>query len=261
MDGFQKKNHKLNCSVGFFLNVTTFNQGSFPMTNSTYFFFIPFFLLFSAPACSTDQNPTNISNYENSGKQKDPYRILILGDSLTEGYGVMESEAYPTLLEHKLNQEISPKTKINYEIINGGLTGSTSSGGVSRISWFLKGNPDHLILALGGNDGLRGIPPKETQKNLSKIIQKARDKKIPVLLAGMKIPPNYGLKYTQEFADLFFDLAKENQVPLIPFLLEGVGGNPNYNLPDRIHPNAKGHELICDLVFSHLSKELKSNHP
>ena len=216
-------------------------------------------MLFSAPACSTDQNPTNISNYENS-ELKDPYRILILGDSLTEGYGVMESEAYPALLENKLNQEISPKTKINYEIINGVSTGSTSNGGVSRISWFLKGNPDHLILALGGNDTLRGIPPKETQKNLSKIIQKEWDKNSGSI-AAMKIPPNYGLKYTQEFADLFFDLAKENQVPLIPFLLEGVGGNPNYNLPDRIHPNAIGHELICDLVFSHLSKELKSNHP
>ena len=117
------------------------------------------------------------------------FKILILGDSLTEGYGVDESLAYPTLLQRKLNSELSEKTGKAYKVINGGISGSTTSGGVSRIEWFLKSQPDLLILALGGNDGLRGIPVEQIKTNLEKVILAAQSNKIPILLAGMKIPP------------------------------------------------------------------------
>ena len=186
------------------------------------------------------------------------FKILILGDSLTEGYGILEKEAYPNLLEGKLNQELTPQTETTYQVINGGITGATSSGGVSRIDWFLQAQPDFLILALGGNDGLRGVPVSETKENLSKILATAAKHQIPALLAGMKIPPNYGLTYTSEFAQMYQDLAEHHHIPRIPFLLEGVGGDPKFNLPDRIHPNPAGHEIIAETVYQSLARQLKT---
>lgn len=186
------------------------------------------------------------------------FKILILGDSLTEGYGILEKEAYPNLLEGKLNQELAPQTGTAYQVINGGITGATSSGGVSRIDWFLQAQPDFLILALGGNDGLRGVPVSETKENLSKILTTAAKNQIPALLAGMKIPPNYGLTYTSEFAQMYQDLSEQHDVPRIPFLLEGVGGDPKFNLPDRIHPNPAGHEIIAETVYQSLARQLKT---
>lgn len=186
------------------------------------------------------------------------FKILILGDSLTEGYGVTESESYPSLLEDKLNQESTDKSKKIYQVINGGISGSTTSGGVSRIEWFLKSNPDFLILALGGNDGLRGIPIEKIKANLEKVVIAAQNNKIPILLAGMKIPPNYGLAYSQAFSELFSQISKEYKIPLIPFLLKEVGGNPKMNLPDRIHPNPDGHIVIAETVHQYLIEELTS---
>ncbi len=186
------------------------------------------------------------------------FKILILGDSLTEGYGILAKEAYPNLLEGKLNQELAPQTGSAYQVINGGITGATSSGGVSRIDWFLQAQPDFLILALGGNDGLRGVPVLETKENLSKILATAAKNQIPALLAGMKIPPNYGLTYTSEFAQMYQDLSEQHDVPRIPFLLEGVGGDPKFNLPDRIHPNPAGHEIIAETVYQSLTRQLKT---
>lgn len=186
------------------------------------------------------------------------FKILILGDSLTEGYGVTESESYPSLLEDKLNQESTDKSKKIYQVINGGISGSTTSGGVSRIEWFLKSNPDFLILALGGNDGLRGIPIEKIKANLEKVVIAAQNNKIPILLAGMKIPPNYGLAYSQAFSELFYQISKEYKIPLIPFLLKEVGGNPKMNLPDRIHPNPDGHIVIAETVHQYLIEELTS---
>jgi len=191
-------------------------------------------------------------------KKKNPFRILILGDSLTEGYGISPDQAYPTLLEKKLNDILQPGQR-PYEVINGGVTGSTTSGGASRIDWHMKSPPDYLIVALGGNDGLRGIPPKESKQNLRKIISQAQAKKVPVMLTGMKLPPNYGPKHLKQFESIFAELAKEMEIPLIPFLLEGVGGNPKMNLPDRIHPNPFGHKIICETVHQHLIKHLPMN--
>ena len=204
---------------------------------------------------SNPENPTETQVYRKNSTENS-FRILILGDSLTEGYGVSAQQAFPSLLEKKLNDEFSSDKNSSYEIINAGISGSTSSGGVSRIEWLLKSKPDFLILALGGNDGLRGVPVEETKNNLEKIILAAKSKDIPTLLAGMKMPPNYGIEYTREFSKLFIDLEHEQDVPLIPFLLEGVGGNPAMNLPDRIHPNPAGHQKIAETVFQNLINHL-----
>ena len=217
------------------------------------------FLVILLGGCSSEPERTVESGVSNQPNQKNVFRILILGDSLTEGYGVPEEHAYPTLLEEKLNQELAEDHNTTFEVINAGISGSTTSGGVSRIDWLLKSSPDFLVIALGGNDGLRGVPVEETQKNLEKIIQTARDQKIPTLLAGMKIPPNYGVEYTRKFAQLFQDLSTKHQVPLLPFLLEGVGGNPSMNLPDRIHPNSAGHRKISETVFKSLATHLPKN--
>ena len=206
--------------------------------------------------CPSDsENPLETQVYRKNSTENS-FRILVLGDSLTEGYGVSAQQAFPSLLEKKLNLEFSSDKNNTYEIINAGISGSTSSGGVSRIEWLLKSKPDFLILALGGNDGLRGVPVEETKNNLEKIILAAKSKDIPTLLAGMKMPPNYGIEYTREFSKLFEDLANQEDVPLIPFLLEGVGGNPAMNLPDRIHPNPAGHQKIAQTVYQNLINHL-----
>jgi acyl-CoA thioesterase-1 len=217
------------------------------------------FLVILLGGCSSEPERTVESGVSNQPNQKNAFRILILGDSLTEGYGVSEEHAYPTLLEEKLNQELAEDRNTTFEVINAGISGSTTSGGVSRIDWLLKSSPDFLVIALGGNDGLRGVPVEETQKNLEKIIQTARDQKIPTLLAGMKIPPNYGVEYTRKFAQLFQDLSTKHKVPLLPFLLEGVGGNPSMNLPDRIHTKSAGHRKISKTVFKSLATHLPKN--
>jgi len=247
-------------SVGFFNMMTRFNHPKLVMTNSLLInsTFIVFTILCSF-GCS---NPTFESESPPPEKEDSPesaYKILILGDSLTEGFGIMEQEAYPFLLERLLNSDFSSNTGKTYQVINGGISGSTSSGGVSRIEWFVKAKPDFLILALGGNDGLRGVPVEETKNNLSMILRTAREKNIPTLLTGMKIPPNYGQVYTKKFSEIFPELAKKHKVPLIPFLLEGVGGVPEMNLPDRIHPNPEGHKVISKTIYSTLVDILHKN--
>ncbi len=229
------------------------------MTNislHTWSSLISLFVLSIFSGCpSNPENPTETQVYRKNSTENS-FRILILGDSLTEGYGVSAQQAFPSLLEKKLNDEFSSDKNSSYEIINAGISGSTSSGGVSRIEWLLKSKPDFLILALGGNDGLRGVPVEETKNNLEKIILAAKSKDIPTLLAGMKMPPNYGIEYTREFSKQFEDLANQENVPLIPFLLEGVGGNPVMNLPDRIHPNPAGHQKIAQTVYQNLINHL-----
>jgi len=177
-------------------------------------------------------------------------KILILGDSLTEGYGVDKDEAYPTLLEN-LFKEAGIK---EVEIVNAGVSGSTTAGGLSRLKWLLKGKPTHLVLALGANDGLRGLKLEESTKNLNKIIETANKKGIRVLLTGMKIPPNYGPNYTKKFEEMFQQLAKKYKIDLMPFLLENVAGNPKLNISDGIHPNAAGHKIIAKNIFSYVRK-------
>jgi acyl-CoA thioesterase-1 len=219
-------------------------------------FILSVFLVF-INSCTDPAKEKAEQEDSNSSKDQLPvFRILILGDSLTEGYGVSDNEAYPTILEGKLNAELSPKTKLRYKVVNGGISGATTSGGVSRIEWFLQSKPDYLLVALGGNDGLRGIPVEEMKNNIDRILQAAKQNEIPTMLAGMKIPPNYGETYATSFSEAFEQLAEEHDVPLIPFLLEGIGGNPKLNLPDRIHPNPLGHQALCQTVYQNLVPDL-----
>jgi len=177
--------------------------------------------------------------------------LLILGDSLTEGLGVAKEKAYPALVEKKLKAAGKDIT-----VINGGNSGSTTASGPSRLRWHLKAKPDALLLALGANDGLRGLDLTESEKNLSQTIALAQEKKLKVILAGMKVPPNYGKEYSDRFEKMFETLAKQHKVPLIPFLLKDVGGVRSLNQADGIHPNEKGHEIIAETVFEEVKKRL-----
>ncbi len=174
-------------------------------------------------------------------------RVLILGDSLTEGYGVEKEEAFPALLEIKLNQ-----WQKRFKIINGGSSGSTSASGTSRLKWYGKTNPDWVLLALGSNDGLRGIKIDETRKNIEQAILYCQEHGWKVILTGLQLPPNYGPTYNSAFQKIFPDLAKKYKVPLYPFLLEGVAGEVKLNQADGIHPNALGHVVISQGLFNFL---------
>ena len=169
--------------------------------------------------------------------------VLCLGDSLTEGYQLDREDAYPFVLEQKLKSKYP-----GLKVINGGVSGATTASGLKRLNWYAKVKPDILVLALGSNDGLRGMDLKESQKNLSAIIEKAQMDNIKVLLVGMKMPTNYGEPYRSNFQKLFPALAKKYKIPLVPFLLEGVGGNPKLNIADGIHPNPEGHKVMAQTV-------------
>lgn len=178
-------------------------------------------------------------------------RVLILGDSLTEGYGLSKEVAYPALVEKRLKA-----LGKDVEVINGGVSGSTTASGKSRLQWHLKNKPDFMVLALGANDGLRGLELKSSEKNLTETIKMAKASGLKVALMGMKVPPNMGPAYARDFESMFAKVAKAEEVPLLPFLLEGVGGVPKLNLSDGIHPNAKGHEIMADTVTKFLQKHL-----
>jgi acyl-CoA thioesterase-1 len=168
-------------------------------------------------------------------------RIVALGDSLTAGLGLVESDAYPALLQKKLDAGGYP-----FEVVNAGVSGDTSAGGVRRLDWALEGDVRVLILALGANDGLRGLPVDEMKKNLEDIIERAKERNIVVILAGMEAPPNYGPDYTSSFRRAYQELAREQEVIFLPFLLENVAGDPSLNQGDGIHPNARGAGIIAD---------------
>jgi acyl-CoA thioesterase-1 len=177
--------------------------------------------------------------------------IVFLGDSLTEGYLLDQNKAYPALVQNKIDQK-----KLNYKVINAGISGSTSASGPTRLKWYLKQPLDVLVLALGANDGLRGVNLKETEKNLNQTIKLAQEKNVKVLLVGMKLPPNYGKEFSQGFEKLYEKLALQWKLPLIPFMLKGVGGMKEYNLPDGIHPNEKGHEIVANTIWEKLGPML-----
>lgn len=179
--------------------------------------------------------------------------ILFFGNSLTAGYGVDPSEAYPALIQDKIDS-----LGLNYKVINAGVSGETTSDGNSRIDWILKQPVDIFVLELGGNDGLRGIPLTETKKNLQSIIDKVKAKypDVKIILEGMQIPPNMGPAYTSKFRKIYPAVAEENNIDLVPFLLKGVGGDPKLNQRDGIHPTAEGHKIVAQNVWEVLKKEL-----
>ncbi|MEM1297258.1 MAG: arylesterase [Verrucomicrobiota bacterium] len=175
-------------------------------------------------------------------------RLLILGDSLTKGYGLDPEASYPALLQDKLEAN----TPGEWRVLNGGVSGDTTAGGLRRAPWLLKKPVDLLIIALGGNDGLRGIDPSESEKNLQAIIDaaKASNPETQIVIAGMQMPDNMGKDYVSRFKALFPMIAEKNKLVLIPFLLEGVAGDPELNLPDYIHPNEDGQKIIAETVWA-----------
>jgi acyl-CoA thioesterase-1 len=178
--------------------------------------------------------------------------VVAFGDSLTAGFGVAPEEAWPALVEARLRREGYP-----YRVVNAGVSGDTSAGGLRRVAWVLRARPEVAIVALGANDGLRGQDPGELRANLAGIVGRLKDAGVRVLLAGMRIPPNYGAERARDFAAVFPDVARRAGVPLMPFLLDGVAADPALNLPDGIHPNAAGHRLIAERVWPHLLPLLK----
>lgn len=180
--------------------------------------------------------------------------VVVLGDSLAAGYGLDPSESFPALL-----QKMTDAAGMKFTVVNAGVSGDTSSGGLRRIDWLLKRRVDVLVLELGGNDGLRGIPVGVTKTNLQAIIDRTKQKnpRAQIVIAGMQMPPNMGADYTTSFAKLFPDLAKANNAALVPFLLEGVGGKPELNLPDLIHPTAEGQKIVAANVWNVLKPVLE----
>ncbi len=180
-------------------------------------------------------------------------KIVAFGDSLTAGFGVSSDESYPAQLEKQLHEH-----GFHYEMVNAGVSGETSAGGMRRVEWILKSRPTVVILELGVNDGLRGLPLQQTYTNLRSIIERLREAGVVVILAGMRIPPNYGDAYTGEFFEMYERLAQELTLPLIPFLLEGVAAQPGLNQADGIHPTAEGYTIVAQNVFDTLKPLLKT---
>lgn len=183
--------------------------------------------------------------------ESDTKTILFIGDSLTAGYGIDENQAYPALIQNKLNEL---DLNSDWNVINAGLSGETSSGGLRRVNWLLRSDVDVLVLALGANDGLRGVDLTVTESNLQSIIDKVREKNpdVKIFIAGMQVPPNLGNAYTDRFRDMFPRLASANDAVLIPFLLEDVAGISKLNLPDGIHPTPEGHVIMAKTVWTYL---------
>jgi acyl-CoA thioesterase I len=173
--------------------------------------------------------------------------IVALGDSLTGGYGVAQEAAWPALLESRLRLE-----GYAYRVVNAGVSGDTTAGGLRRVDWVLRARPEIVIVALGANDGLRGQSVTAMRANLSAVVERLKASEARVLLAGMRVPPNYGAEYARQFAQAFPDVARQARVPLVPFLLDGVAAEPRLNQPDGVHPTVEGHRVIAQHLWPYL---------
>jgi acyl-CoA thioesterase-1 len=174
-------------------------------------------------------------------------RVVVLGDSLSAGLGLSPQEAFPAILQRKIDAD-----GLKFEVVNAGVSGDTSAGGLRRLDWALDGDVQVLILGLGANDGLRGLPVDEMRRNLSTIVERAQARHITVVLCGMEAPPNFGASYTASFRAAFKDVAKKYDLAFVPFLLDGVAGLADLNQEDGIHPNARGAERVAGTVWSTL---------
>lgn len=193
----------------------------------------------SAPAASRESRP----------------RIVALGDSLTAGLGLDPDESFPALLQERIDQE-----GLDFQVVNAGVSGDTSAGGLRRLALALEGDVRVLIVALGGNDGLRGLPPADLRANLAAMIERAQSRQIAVVLAGMEAPPNLGAEYTRAFREVYSSLAKEYGVVLLPFLLADVAGMSDLNQSDGIHPNVEGTRIVANHVWDAVSPLLQDGH-
>jgi acyl-CoA thioesterase-1 len=218
-------------------------------------FSVPFFLLCSCNDKASEQKNKKTEIAVTGTTEKDTMKtIMCFGNSLTAGYGVDVNEAYPALLQKKIDS-----LGLKYKVINAGLSGETSAGGINRVDWVLRQAVDIFILELGANDGLRGINVKVTKQNLQQIIDKVKNisPKVKIILAGMRIPTSMGDAYTKEFEKIFSDLAKKNNIALIPFLLNRVGGESKFNQGDGLHPTAEGYKIVTENVWEVLKDEIK----
>jgi acyl-CoA thioesterase-1 len=179
-------------------------------------------------------------------------RVVFLGDSLTAGYGLAREQSVPSLIQKRLDE-----AAYNYEVVNHGVSGDTSAGGVSRLEWALSGDVRVLVLELGANDGLRGVPVESMKANLDTIIAGAKARGVRVLLTGMEAPPNHGPVYTAQFRQAFHDLAREHDLAFVPFYLEGVAGDPALNIADGIHPNVEGTAIVERTIWRALEPLLR----
>lgn len=221
------------------------------MRNLVYLPFLTLLLFSSCGEASKNETNAEIEAEESEGTEKDTSKdtktILFFGDSLTAAMGLDPAEGFPAEIQQKIDS-----IGLNYEVVNAGLSGETTAGGRNRIQWVLNQKVDVFVLELGANDGLRGIPVEETRQNLQAIIDivRAKNPNVEIILAGMQVPPNLGQDYTEEFKNVFPELAQENDLHLIPFLLEGVAGNPSLNQQDRIHPTEEGYDIVAENVWT-----------
>lgn len=188
------------------------------------------------------------------GTMEERPRIIALGDSLTAGLGVRSQDAYPAQLQRRLDE-----LGFHYQVINAGVSGETTAGGLRRVAWVLSAKPDIVIVELGANDGLRGLRLDQTKDNLAAIIRQLQQAQVAVILAGMKLPPNYGQEYTQQFEAMYPTLAAQHRIPLIPFFLDGVAGSATLNQADGIHPTKEGYKIIVDHVLTVLVPVLEKH--
>jgi acyl-CoA thioesterase-1 len=171
-------------------------------------------------------------------------RLVVLGDSIAAGYGLRRDESFPARLQERIDRE-----GLGFEVVNAGVSGDTSAGGLRRLDWALDGDVRVLVVELGGNDGLRGLPPAELKKNLTAIVRAARERRLAVLLCGMEAPPNAGPAYATAFREAFSTVARDEQVPFVRFVLDNVAGIESLNQQDGIHPNARGARIVADTVW------------
>jgi len=208
----------------------------------------------SAPTPAGEAAPATLAVAPNRADLERAPRVIILGDSLTAGLGLPVEESFPSLIQQHLD-----KAGYRYRVLNAGVSGDTSAGGLRRLDFAMSdGDSKVLIVALGGNDGLRGLQPEQLENNLAVIIENAQRKGLRVILTGMEAPPNFGADYTSRFRGVYRSLASRYKVRLIPFLLEGVAGDPALNQADGIHPNAQGAAVVAALVWRALEPELAS---
>ncbi|MES2767621.1 MAG: arylesterase [Bdellovibrionota bacterium] len=178
--------------------------------------------------------------------------LVIVGDSLTEGYGVAKEKAFPALIEEKIKSD-----KKDWKVVNSGVSGSTTASAPSRIKWILKSKPDLVMIALGANDGLRGVKVATSKKSLDEAMALLKKENIPIVIGGMHMPPNFGKAYTKEFNEMFVDLSKKYNAVLIPFILDKVAGDIKLNQTDGIHPNEEGHKIMADSIYNQIKDLLK----
>jgi acyl-CoA thioesterase-1 len=198
------------------------------------------------PAATARESPTPTE------RSRTAPRIVFLGDSLTAGFGLDESQAFPAVVGRRLSE-----MGLEAEIVNAGVSGDTTAGGLSRVDWVLRQSPEILVVGLGGNDGLRGLSPEMTEANLRRTLERALAGGARPILLGMRMPPNLGPDYVERFESVYPRLARELGVDLVPFMLDGVAGIPDLNLPDGIHPTANGHERIADTVLPPIAAALR----